>query len=189
MNDDERLGLAARTPSADTLMVMDDGGPGAALDFQRGDRVALVSTDDPDTRLRPGDEGTVTGWNPGQGQLFIDWDSGSSLIMLPGEGDQVRVIERAAAPHTEGSAADDDLVHLLRGHLGDLILTRWDVAGFVDCQAVKLVDVVVTAGRDITVVVEGQQPVLGDLPGPVQKTVSAADLVVPEEWVIFAAGP
>jgi hypothetical protein len=35
-------------------------------DYQRGDRIALVRTDDPDTRLRPdnrlrpGDQGTVT---------------------------------------------------------------------------------------------------------------------------------
>ena len=29
-------------------------------DYQRGDRIALVRTDDPDNRLRPGDQGTVT---------------------------------------------------------------------------------------------------------------------------------
>ena len=34
--------------------------------YQRGDRVALVRTNDPDTRLRPGDEGTVTRWDPAQ---------------------------------------------------------------------------------------------------------------------------
>jgi hypothetical protein len=32
--------------------------------FQRGDRVALEHTDDPHTRLRPGDEGTVTRYDP-----------------------------------------------------------------------------------------------------------------------------
>ena len=32
--------------------------------FERGDRVALEHTDDPDTRLRPGDEGTVTRYDP-----------------------------------------------------------------------------------------------------------------------------
>ena len=32
--------------------------------YQPGDRVALVRTDDPDTRLRPGDQGTVTRWDP-----------------------------------------------------------------------------------------------------------------------------
>jgi len=64
--------------------------------WQRGDRVALVRTDDPDTRLRPGDQGTVTRWDPAQEQLHVRWDSGSTLSMLPGEGDQVRLIARAA---------------------------------------------------------------------------------------------
>lgn len=37
--------------------------------FMRGDRVALEHTGDPDTRLRPGDEGTVTRYDPGPGQF------------------------------------------------------------------------------------------------------------------------
>jgi hypothetical protein len=37
--------------------------------FQRGDRVALEHTGDPGTRLRPGDEGTVTCYDPGPGQF------------------------------------------------------------------------------------------------------------------------
>ena len=73
--------------------------------YQRGDRVALVATDDPDTRLRPGDQGTVTGWDPSQGQLHIRWDSGSTLSMLPGEGDQVRLIARAAGQ--DGTEPED----------------------------------------------------------------------------------
>ena len=50
--------------------------------YQPGDRIALVATGDPCTRLRPGDTGTVTRWDPAQGQLHIRWDSGSSLSML-----------------------------------------------------------------------------------------------------------
>ena len=185
MDDDSRPGLAAAARSADSLMVMvmGDGEPGAAPDYRRGDRVALVRTEDPDTRLRPGDEGTVTGWDPRQGQLFVNWDSGSSLTMLPGEGDQVHVIARAPGQHAEDPASPGDLAGVLRGHLGDVLLTRRAVAGFVDCQGVRLVDVEVTAGQAVMVVVEGQQPVLGDLPGPVQKTVPAADLVIPQEWI------
>ena len=60
--------------------------------FEPGDRVALEHTDDPDTRLRPGDEGTVTRYHPGLGQLDVHWDSGSSLSMLLDEGDRVRLI-------------------------------------------------------------------------------------------------
>ncbi len=37
--------------------------------YQRGDRVALVATDDPGTGLRPGDPGTVTRWDPRHGQF------------------------------------------------------------------------------------------------------------------------
>jgi hypothetical protein len=64
--------------------------------YQRGDRVALVATDDPDTRLRPGDEGTVTRWDPAQSQLDVNWDSGSTLSMLLDEGDRVRLITPAS---------------------------------------------------------------------------------------------
>jgi Domain of unknown function (DUF4314) len=70
---------------------------GAMTSCQPGDRVALVRTGDPDTRLRPGDQGTVTRWHQEQGQLLIDLDSGSRLIMLPGEGDEVRLASRPAA--------------------------------------------------------------------------------------------
>lgn len=180
----DRPGLAAQARNADILVAMDAGVPGADLDYRRGIRIALVRTDDPDTRLRPGDEGTVTGWDPAQGHLFVNWDSGSSLIMLPGEGDHVCVIDQTPISHAEASAGDDGLVTVLRRHLGDFVVTRREVAGFVDCQGVKLVDLVVTAGQDVMVVVEGQQPVLGDLAGPVQKTVSVADLGIPEEWTV-----
>jgi hypothetical protein len=64
--------------------------------FERGDRVALEHTGDPDTRLRPGDEGTVTRYDPGgKGQLDVNWDSGSTLSMLLNDGDRVRLITPA----------------------------------------------------------------------------------------------
>jgi Domain of unknown function (DUF4314) len=75
---------------------------------QRGDRIALVRTDDPDTRLRPGDQGTVTRWDPRHGELDVKWDSGSTLSMLPGEGDQVRLLARAAGEDgTEPEVPED----------------------------------------------------------------------------------
>jgi hypothetical protein len=37
--------------------------------YQRGDRIALEYTADPRTRLQPGDEGTVTGYDPRHGQF------------------------------------------------------------------------------------------------------------------------
>ena len=68
--------------------------------FERGDRVALEHTDDPDTRLRPGDEETVTRYDPGPGQLDVHWDSGSTLSMLLDEGDRVRLITPAPGAGT-----------------------------------------------------------------------------------------
>ena len=68
--------------------------------YQRGDRIALVRTDDPDTRLRPGDEGTVSRYGPGPGQLDVRWDSGSTLAMLLNDGDRVRLITPAPGAGT-----------------------------------------------------------------------------------------
>ena len=42
--------------------------------YQPGDRIALVHTDDPDTRLRAGDQGTVISSDPAQGQ-FSDYSA------------------------------------------------------------------------------------------------------------------
>jgi hypothetical protein len=68
--------------------------------FERGDRVALELTDDPHTRLRPGDEGTVTRYDPEPGQLDVRWDSGSTLAMLLNDGDRVRLITPAPGAGT-----------------------------------------------------------------------------------------
>lgn len=46
-------------------------------------RIRLISTTDPHTRLRPGDQGTVTDIDP-TGTVMVRWDSGSTLGMLPG---------------------------------------------------------------------------------------------------------
>jgi hypothetical protein len=63
--------------------------------YRCGDRIVLEHTTDPYTRLQPGDEGTVTSYDPRLGQLNIRWDSGSTLAMLPGDGDQVRLLTPA----------------------------------------------------------------------------------------------
>jgi len=66
-------------------------------EFDReGDRVALEHTGDPHTRLRPGDEGTVTRYDRGLGQLDVRWDSGSTLSILLNDGDRVRLITPGA---------------------------------------------------------------------------------------------
>ncbi len=48
---------------------------------------------------RPGHRHPV---DPAQGQLHIRWDSGSTLTMLPGEGDQVRLLTPAAGQDGTG---------------------------------------------------------------------------------------
>lgn len=55
---------------------------------QINDRIQLIHTDDPYTKLRPGDLGTVdfigkdvTGK---VNQIGVKWDNKSSLMMLPG---------------------------------------------------------------------------------------------------------
>jgi hypothetical protein len=58
--------------------------------FHPGDRVDLVATDDPYTRLRPGDQGTVTGVRDfPEPTIDVQWDNGSILSILPGAGDHI----------------------------------------------------------------------------------------------------
>ncbi len=56
--------------------------------YPAGTRVELVSMSDPYTKLRPGDQGTVTGVDD-IGTIFVRWDNGSGLGVAYGE-DHVR---------------------------------------------------------------------------------------------------
>lgn len=56
-----------------------------------GKRVRLVSCTDEYTLLRAGDEGTVS-FVDDTGTVFVRWDSGSNLGLIPGV-DQWKVIE------------------------------------------------------------------------------------------------
>ncbi|MFF3406660.1 DUF4314 domain-containing protein [Streptomyces sp. NPDC002742] len=60
--------------------------------YETGQRIALEATTDPDTDLRPGDEGTIRSYNPTLRRLGVDWDSGSSLSMLLDDGDRIRLL-------------------------------------------------------------------------------------------------
>ena len=55
-----------------------------------GDRVRLVYTSDPYTNLRPGAEGVVDDIDD-IGTIFVRWDNGSYLGVVPGE-DRIEVI-------------------------------------------------------------------------------------------------
>jgi len=48
------------------------------------DRLELDHMDDPYTKLKPGDQGTVT-FIDGIGQIHMKWDNGSCLALYPRE--------------------------------------------------------------------------------------------------------
>ena len=51
--------------------------------YQKGMRIVLISMDDPYTKLKSGDKGTVVGVDDA-GQIMMNWDCGSSLSLIPG---------------------------------------------------------------------------------------------------------
>jgi hypothetical protein len=67
--------------------------------YGKGERVALVYTDDPHTALRPGDEGTVVHHDEATATVDVDWDSGSRLSMCLDAGDRIRRLPRPGHPH------------------------------------------------------------------------------------------
>ena len=74
--------------------------------FTPGDRVELVATNDPYTRLRPGDRGTVTNvTDRPEPTIDIAWDNGSTLAILPDAGDQIRLLPSDAADPPPSSPA------------------------------------------------------------------------------------
>jgi Domain of unknown function (DUF4314) len=69
------------------------------MELTPGDRVALVATTDPYTRLRPGDRGTVTSvTDRPEPTIEVQWDDGSTLAILPDAGDQLRLLPSDADP-------------------------------------------------------------------------------------------
>ena len=74
--------------------------------YRTGQRIALEHTDDPHTRLRPGDEGSVIGHDEATGTVDIAWDSGSRLSMCLDAGDRIRILATADNSTINNSAAD-----------------------------------------------------------------------------------
>ncbi len=66
------------------------------IDVGVGDRVELVHTSDPYTRLTPGTRGAVT-FIDDRGTVHVRWDDGSQLGMVAQAGDQIRKVADAAA--------------------------------------------------------------------------------------------
>ncbi|MCC7571080.1 DUF4314 domain-containing protein [Candidatus Micrarchaeota archaeon] len=61
--------------------------------YKKGASVELVSMNDPYTKLKPGDTGTVD-FVDDTGTVFIIWDSGSHLGVVFGE-DEIRLLSKA----------------------------------------------------------------------------------------------
>jgi hypothetical protein len=81
---------------------------------QRGDRIVLVLTSDPHTRLVPGTTGTVTSYDASLGHLAVAWDDGSTLTMLLHDGDQVRpLLSPGLRPETVPSADGRYLIEII----------------------------------------------------------------------------
>ncbi|MBQ0905472.1 DUF4314 domain-containing protein [Micromonospora sp. U21] len=79
------------------------------MTYQPDERIALEHTNDPHTLLRPGDEGTVRGYDPDQRIVTVDWDSGSRLAMVLDAGDRIRRTGHVAPPDTAWQQALDAL--------------------------------------------------------------------------------
>jgi ribosomal protein L21E len=65
------------------------------MEFQKGDRVELIHTNDQYTKLRPGDTGTVTRVREDRMSgrtVGVQWDDGSCLTMLLDEGDRIKTV-------------------------------------------------------------------------------------------------
>lgn len=58
--------------------------------YKKGARVELLSMNDPYTKLKPGDLGTVD-FVDDTGTVFVKWDSGSHLGVVFGE-DEIRLL-------------------------------------------------------------------------------------------------
>lgn len=62
--------------------------------YHKGDRIALDCTNDPFTHLKRGDKGTVSYVSQNESRIGVKWDNGSTLTMIPDEGDQISVISK-----------------------------------------------------------------------------------------------
>ncbi|MEU7617266.1 DUF4314 domain-containing protein [Micromonospora rifamycinica] len=68
------------------------------MNYQPGQRVALVHTNDPHTRLRPGDTGTVRYHDQRHHTVEVAWDSGSTLTMCLDTGDRIAPVTTIGPP-------------------------------------------------------------------------------------------
>jgi hypothetical protein len=73
--------------------------------YRPGQRVVLIHTSDPHTRLRPGALGTVGRHDQQSNTVSMAWDDGSTLAMLLDDGDRIAL---ATEPQSIAAVAPED---------------------------------------------------------------------------------
>lgn len=63
-------------------------------EVKKGDRVMLIHMDDKYSSLTIGDRGTCRGVDD-IGNILMDWDNGSTLLLIPGE-DKYKVVNESS---------------------------------------------------------------------------------------------
>ena len=64
----------------------------SSVDYiRKGDRIKLMHTNDPYTKLERGELGTVTSIDS-LGTVHVKWDSGSTLGLIPDAGDDFEIV-------------------------------------------------------------------------------------------------
>ncbi|WP_371409322.1 DUF4314 domain-containing protein [Micromonospora zamorensis] len=155
------------------------------MTYQPGQRVALVHTSDPHTRLRPGDTGTVRRHNQQQNIVEVTWDSGSALSMCLDAGDRIRPVTTTPPPAgglvggAAGWAAALQRMRAAGTEAGRTAAESWaqDAIGARASGDIRL-----TARRVLAGIDEGDPAVLGALP----RFTLAGEAVDTAGWELFA---
>lgn len=63
---------------------------------KKGDRIKLMHTNDPHTKLERGSIGTITGVDHKHATIHVKWDSGSTLSLLLDEGDDFDLVAQGS---------------------------------------------------------------------------------------------
>jgi hypothetical protein len=138
--------------------------------YQRGERIELVHTDDPYTKLRPGDQGTVVRHDDLLATVHINWDNRSTLSMCLDAGDRIRRVtaETTVAPTypAPGAAAGewDTVLSALKtaGHAAGVNAAAWWAQDTLGGRAGG--DVRATARRVLAGIDDGDPQILDSLP-------------------------
>ncbi|WP_250008780.1 DUF4314 domain-containing protein [Actinoplanes sp. M2I2] len=151
--------------------------------YQPGQRIALVHTNDPYTRLQPGDTGTVQHHDQQQQDtVYVRWDNGSTLAMCLDAGDRIRALPAAPAAPARGDApAWDALLAEVRSAAAEAggSAAEWWAQDTIGGRARG--DTRAVARRVLAGIQDGDPAVLDTLP-PADPPHQAADVLTGGGW-------